>query len=111
MRLSLTADEHAAIRAAAARLGMAVSAYAGEVVVAVATQVEPPEWSPWRDLMGEVMRAAAQSRRIAADLDRAVKALNADGHPTRTLEECARAAANSTRNLDELAEEIRSRLR
>ncbi|WP_157431461.1 hypothetical protein [Actinomadura hibisca] len=111
VRLSLTVDEHAAIRTAADRLGMAVSAYASEVVVAAATQAEPPQWSPWRELMGEVIRAAGQSRHIGANLDQAVKALQAGGHPTRALEEYARVAAYSTRNLDELAEQIRSRLR
>lgn len=90
---------------------MAMSAYAGEVVVAVATQADPPQWSPLTELLGEVMRAAGQARRIGINLNQAVAALHSVGQPTRALEEYARVAAASTQSIDAVAEEIRRALR
>lgn len=111
VRVPLSEEEHAVVRAAAERVGMAVSAYAGEVIVAVAMQADPPHWSPLTELLGEVMRAAGQARRIGINLNQAVVALHSAGRPTRALEEYARVAAASTQSIDAVAEEIRRALR
>ncbi|TDD71119.1 hypothetical protein E1298_36175 [Actinomadura rubrisoli] len=108
--MALSEEEYAAVRAAAERVGMAVSAYAGTATVAMARRVDPPQWSPLTELMGEVMRAAGQARRIGINLNQAVAALHSSGHPTHALEQYARVAATSTQNIDELAEEIRRAL-
>ncbi|MFA1544576.1 hypothetical protein SM611_37115 [Actinomadura sp. DLS-62] len=83
----------------------------GEVVVAVAMQADPPQWSPLTELLGEVIRAAGQARRIGINLNQAVATLHSAGWPTRALEEYARVAADSTRSIDAVAEEIRRALR
>jgi predicted component of type VI protein secretion system len=71
---------------------------------------DPPEWSPLVELLGEVMRAAGQARRIKGDLNRAVAALQSLGHPNLGLEEHAKAAAVSIRKMDDVAEQIRKAL-
>jgi hypothetical protein len=99
------------VAAAADRVGMAVGAYVGETALAVAMSADPPEWSPLRELLGEVIRAAGQTRRIGVNLNQAVAALNALGRPTYALEQYGRVAARTAMNLDDAAEEIRLALR
>ncbi|TDE29983.1 hypothetical protein [Actinomadura sp. 6K520] len=111
MRIPLSEEEYAVVLAAAERVGMAVSAYAGEVTVAVAMQADPPRWSPLTELLSEVMHAAGQARRIGINLNQAVAALHSAGQSTRALEQYARVAAASTQNIDAVAEEIRRALR
>ncbi|WP_346043767.1 hypothetical protein [Actinomadura chokoriensis] len=111
VRIPLSEEEYAVVRAAAERVGMAVSAYVGEVTVAVAMQTDPPQWSPLTELLGEVMQAAGQARRVGINLNQAVAALHSTGRPTYALEQYARIAADSTQNIDAVAEEIRRALR
>jgi len=111
VRVSLTEAEYAAVRAAAAQQQMAVAAYAGQVLVAVAERTDPPEWTPLRELLGQLLRASAQVRRIGNNLNQAVTALHALGYPTEALQGYARVASATVENLDDLAEEIRERLR
>ncbi|WP_119730068.1 hypothetical protein [Thermomonospora amylolytica] len=96
--------------AAAARERMAVAAFAGQVLVAVAERGEAPAFTPLRELMGQVMRASAQVRRIGVNLNQAVAALNTLGQPTDALQQYARVVSAAVRNLDDLAEQIRERL-
>ncbi|SEG94076.1 hypothetical protein SAMN04489712_1434 [Thermomonospora echinospora] len=110
VRVPFTEAEYAAVCAAAERQQMAVAAYAGQVLVAVAEGADPPQWTPLRELMGQVIRAAEQVRRIGNNLNQAVAALHALGRPTGALEGYARVASAAVENLDELAEEIRRRL-
>ncbi|GAA2621216.1 hypothetical protein GCM10010411_66380 [Actinomadura fulvescens] len=109
--MQVSESEYIVVRSAAQRLGLAVGAYAAEVVVAVASQSDPPQWSPLRELMSEVMRAAGQVRRVGVNLNQAVAALHSAGYPTAALQEYARVAVTTVTKLDDVAEEIRRNVR
>ncbi|MFD0857144.1 hypothetical protein ACFQ07_33370 [Actinomadura adrarensis] len=110
VRVRFSEEEYLAVSAAAERLGLAVGAYAGAATLAAATRADPPEWSPLTELLGELMCAAGQARRIGVNLNQAVAALHSLGYPTMALGEYARVATRSIRNMDEVAEQIRKRL-
>ncbi|MFI0448071.1 hypothetical protein [Actinomadura sp. 6N118] len=111
LRVQVTEREYVLVRSAAQRMGLAVGAYAAEVVVAAASESDPPQWSPLRELMSEVMRAAGQVRRVGVNLNQAVAALHSAGYPTGALHEYARVATTTVTKLDDVAEEIRRKVR
>ncbi|MBA9005183.1 hypothetical protein HNR21_004065 [Actinomadura cellulosilytica] len=85
VRVDLTEEEYAAVRDAAARERFAVSAYAGQVLVAVAQGGHAPEFVPLRELMRHLLQASGQVRRIGINLNQAVAALHSLGKPTGAL--------------------------
>ncbi|MDB4872463.1 MAG: hypothetical protein JWL97_3467 [Gemmatimonadales bacterium] len=106
----MTEEEFAAVAWAAERLGMALGAYAGEAAVAAARNVEPPQWSPLRDMLSLLMQAADQVRRVGVNLNQAVAALHSTGHPAEALQGYAAVAARTLERLDDLTDEIWCRL-
>jgi hypothetical protein len=111
VEFSLTEAEYADMRAASARAGLAVGAYAAEAALAVARGVTSPADAPLREALGEFVRAAGLVRRIGVNLNQAVARLNATGQRSGDLLPYAAACLRRADRLDEAAEVIRRRLR
>jgi|SRR5580693_5643171 hypothetical protein len=108
---SLTDEEFADLDAAAARAGLARGAYAAEAALSVARGVTCPADSPFREALGEFIRAAGLVRRIGVNLNQAVAKLNATGQRSGDLLPYAAACLRRAERLDAVAEEVRRRLR
>jgi hypothetical protein len=111
VEFSLTDEEFGELGAAAARAGLATGAYAAEAALSVARGVASPADSPFREALGEFIRAAGLVRRIGVNLNQAVAKLNATGQPSGDLLPYASACLRRVERLDMTAEEIRRRLR
>jgi hypothetical protein len=110
VEFSLTEEEFSDLKAAAARAGLARGAYAAEVVLSVSRGVACPADSPFREALGEFVRAAGLMRRIGVNLNQAVAKLNATGQPSGDLLPYAAACLRRAERLDAVAEQIRRRL-
>jgi hypothetical protein len=106
----LTAAEYAMLSAAAERERLAVGAYAAQASLAAARGTARPEYAALRQLLGAVMQASEQVRRIGINFNQAVTALNSTGEFTQQLPKYAAAAARTVDKLDEVADEVRRRL-
>jgi hypothetical protein len=111
VEFSLTNQEFDELDAAAARAGLARGAYAAEAALSVARGVTCPVDSPFREALGEFIRAAGLVRRIGVNLNQAVAKLNATGQRSGDLLPYAAACLRRAERLDAAAEEIRRRLR
>jgi hypothetical protein len=111
VEFSLTNEEFDDLNAAAARAGLARGAYAAEAALSVARGVTCPADSPFRQALGEFIRAAGLVRRIGVNLNQAVAKLNATGQRSGDLLPYAAACLRRAERLDAAAEEIRRRLR
>jgi hypothetical protein len=111
VEFSLTDEEFGDLDAAALRAGLARGAYAAEAALSVARGVTCPADSPFREALGELVRAAGLVRRIGVNLNQAVAKLNATGQRSGDLLPYAAACLRRAERLDAAAEEIRRRLR
>jgi Mobilization protein NikA len=111
VEFSLTDEEFADLEAAAARAGLARGAYAADAALSVARGVTCPADNPFREALGEFIRAAGLVRRIGVNLNQAVAKLNATGQRSGDLLPFAAACLRRAERLDAAAEEIRRRLR
>jgi hypothetical protein len=111
VEFSLTDEEFGDLDAAAARAGLARGAYAAEAALSVARGVTCPADSPFREALGEFVRAAGLVRRIGVNLNQAVAKLNATGQYSGDLLPYAAACLRRAERLDAAAEEIRRSLR
>lgn len=111
VEFSLTNEEFGDLDAAAARAGLARGAYAAEAALSVARGVTCPADNPFREALGEFIRAAGLVRRIGVNLNQAVAKLNATGQRSGDLLPYAAACLRRAERLDAAAEEIRRRLR
>jgi hypothetical protein len=111
VEFSLTNEEFDDLNAAAARAGLAKGGYAAEAALSVARGVTCPADSPFREALGELIRAAGLVRRIGVNLNQAVAKLNATGQRSGDLLPYAAACLRRAERLDAAAEEIRRRLR
>jgi hypothetical protein len=111
VEFSLTDEEFGALGAAAARAGLARGAYAAEAALSVARGVASPADSPFREALGEFVRAAGLVRRIGVNLNQAVAKLNATGQHSTELLLYAAESIRRAEQLDAAAEQIRKRLR
>jgi hypothetical protein len=109
--IKLSAAEKAAVRAAAARAGMAPGAFAAQAVVDVAEDWVRPGPAVRRELMAELMDAAELVRRAGVNLNQAVARLNATGQPGLDLEPSAQFCMRAVRRADETVQLIRRGLR
>lgn len=109
MRVSLADDEYESVRAAAAREHLAVGAFVATATMAVVRGRERPEHAVLREVLGELIHASGQARRIGVNLNQAVAALNSADAPLQ-LRWYAEAAARAVRKLDSLADEVCRRL-
>jgi hypothetical protein len=111
VEFSLTDEEFGQLSDAAARAGLAKGAYAAEAALSVARGVTSPADSPFREALGELIRAAGLVRRIGVNLNQAVAKLNATGQRSGDLLPYAAESLRRAERLDAAAEEIRKRLR
>ena len=111
VEFSLTDEEFGDLDAAAVRAGLARGAYAAEAALSVARGVTCPADNPFREALGEFIRAAGLVRRIGVNLNQAVAKLNATGQRSGDLLPYAAACLRRAERLDAAAEEIRRRLR
>ena len=111
MEFSLSDEEFGELGAAAARAGLARGAYAAEAALSVARGVRSPADSPFREALGEFVRAVGLVRRIGVNLNQAVAKLNATGHRPGELLAYAEESIRRAERLDAAAEQIRKRLR
>jgi len=98
-------------RSAAALAGLARGAYAAEAALSVARGLASPADSPFREALGELIRAAGLIRRIGVNLNQAVAKLNATGQRSGDLLPYAAESLRRVARLDAAAEEVRKRLR
>jgi hypothetical protein len=111
VEFSLTDEEFGELYTAATRAGLARGAYAAEATLSVARGVTSPADSPFREALGEFVRAAGLVRRIGVNLNQAVAKLNATGQNSGELLPYAAESIHRAEQLDAAAEEIRKRLR
>ncbi|MFI8547826.1 hypothetical protein [Spirillospora sp. NPDC077959] len=88
---------------------MATGAWAAQALLAAANGTPRPEYVELRELLGAVMHASGQVRRIGVNFNQVVAALNS-GDPPPQLRWYADSAARTVRKLDDLADELRERL-
>jgi len=111
VEFSLTDEEFGDLDAAATRAGLARGAYAAEAALSVARGVACPADNPFREALGEFIRAAGLVRRIGVNLNQAVARLNATGQRSGDLLPYAAVCLRRAERLDAAAEEIRRKLR
>lgn len=106
---SLTDEEFQIVSAAAEREHLADGAYAALATLAAARGTAHPEYVLLRELLMEIMHATGQVRRVGVNLNQSVAALNS-GELLDQLQWYAQAAARTVAKLDDLADQISSRL-
>ena len=99
--VSYTDDEFASVLAASQSAGLTPTGYIAESALAAARDGEPPDTSPWRLAMYELMDARIQVRRIGVNINQATRVLNATGEPPVWLEQVASIAGGAVARLDE----------
>jgi hypothetical protein len=107
VQFSLTQAEFDEISLAASRSGLARGAFAAEVTLAAARDVQSRAASPLREALAELMAAAGLVRRIGTNLNQAVARLNATGQRGEDLLPAAEFCVRVIRRLDEAAEQVR----
>ncbi|MDL4816929.1 hypothetical protein [Actinomadura opuntiae] len=105
----LSDNEHAVVSRAAEREHLATAAWAALTLLAAATGKPRTQNNELREVLQAVMQVRGQAHRIGVNLNQAVAALNS-GEVSSTIQWYARAAAQTIRKLDELADELRRRL-
>jgi hypothetical protein len=88
---------------------LAHGAYTAQATLAAARNIDRPEYSVLRELLGALMHASGQVRRIGVNLNQAVAALNS-GELSDLLSMYAAAAYRTVSKLDEIADDVRTRL-
>jgi len=111
IRFDLSEREFGEIRAAAEQAGLAKGAFVAQAALAVARGGGLPPESPHRQALGEFIRAAGLVRRIGVNLNQAVAKLNATGQRSGDLLPYAAESIRRAQLLDQVAEELRKRLR
>jgi hypothetical protein len=110
LEFSLAEEKFGFLDAAAARAGLARGAYAAGATLSAARGVACPADSPFREALGEFIRAAGLVRRIGVNLNQAVATLNATGQRSGDLLPYAAACLRRAERLDAPAEQIRRQL-
>jgi hypothetical protein len=106
----LAPDEVAELAAAADRARLRLSGYIAEAALAAARNTRPPLHDPVRDALAELIRASNQLRRVAGNLNQAVKALNATGTAPVWLADALRITMQSVGNVDAAADAMARQL-
>jgi hypothetical protein len=109
VKVLLSEEEYAVLSQAAARERLAHGAYTAQAMLAAARNIDRPEYSVLRELLGALMHASGQVRRIGVNLNQAVAALNS-GEFSDLLPMYAHAAYRTVSKLDEVADEVWIRL-
>ncbi|MFC4906910.1 plasmid mobilization protein [Actinomadura gamaensis] len=106
---SLSRQEYAVLRDAARRSHLAVGAFVAHAALAEATGAGRADHAELRALLGELMQAGGQVRRLGVNLNQAVAALHS-GELAQQLGAYAHACARAVDKLDRTADEICRRL-
>jgi hypothetical protein len=110
VEFSLTEEEFDVLGAAAARAGLARGAYAAEAALSAASGTTSPADAPFREALGELIRAVGLVRRIGVNLNQAVAKLNATGQRSGDLLPYAVESLRRAQGLDAAAEAVRRRI-
>lgn len=110
LKVRLSEQEYGLLSAAAQREGLANGAYAAQMVLAAARNINAPQHAVLRELLAALMHAAGQVRRIGVNLNQAVAATHSTGELSAVLGLYAETAHRTIRRLDDIADEIRRRL-
>lgn len=102
----LSAAEKETLSAAAARAGLALSAYLGQAAMDAAENRAAPVSSVHRDLLAELIRASGLVRRAGTSLNQAAARLNAERAPGPDLIPAAAFVTRAARHVDEAALKI-----
>ena len=111
MKLRYSEAELADVAAAAWRSGLTPAGFAAEAALAAARGTSPPASEPWREALLEVMAARTQVRRLASNVNQAVRALNGTGEAPDWLDRAVAVTARAVERLDGAAAELSRRLR
>ncbi len=103
-------EEFAALQAAAARSGLATTAYVGEASLAAARGSTPPATSLLYQLAEEMVTARRQVRRFGANVNQAVAALHSTGQAPDWLGAATRRCDQAVESLDAAVAAIVRRL-
>jgi hypothetical protein len=112
-----SARERAEVEAAAVAVGMSVTGFAAEAVLSVARKVPVSHASAvQREALALLQRQLFEARtavnRFGSNVNQAVAALHATGHPPiEALAQATSLCARAVRNLDGLIDEVHRRLR
>lgn len=101
LTISYTDDEFASVLAASRTAGLTPTGYVADAALAAARDDEPPDTSPWRLAMCELMDARIQVRRVGVNINQAARVLNTTGEPPPWLERVASTADEAVARLDE----------
>jgi hypothetical protein len=110
VEFTLGEEEHALLRAAARRAGLAPAAYAATAVMAAAQGSPAGDRETRRQALTELMRAAGLTRRIAVNLRQAAAALTAAGQPAGDLPAYAAWTIRRADRIDAAADAVRKSL-
>ena len=111
LKLRYSEQEYAAVQQAAVRAGLTPSGYAAEVALAAATSTSPPEPTPWREALLEVIAARTQVRRYAVNVNQAVAVLHSTGALPEWFAATVAGTDRAVTRLDAAAVELARRLR
>lgn len=107
--IALSDEEYASLARAAAGEKLATGAWAALTLLAAVEGKRRADSVELREVLQAVLQARGQAQRIGVNLNQAVAAWNS-GDLSPTLRWYARAAAQTVRKLDDLADELRNRL-
>lgn len=115
VRFDLSEAEYAELAAAADAAGLARGAFAAKATLAAVRGSSTPAGAPaagaLREVLAELMRASTLVQRIGVNLNQAVAQLNATGQAPGSLVPIAEHCAHRVELLDQVAEQVRNRIR
>lgn len=115
VRFDLSEAEYAELAAAAAGVGLARGAFAAKATLAAVRGSSTPAGRPaigeLREVLAELLRVGTLVQRIGVNLNQAVAQLNATGEAPGSLVPIAEHCARRVALLDEVAEQVRNRIR
>lgn len=115
VRFDLSEAEYAELAAAADGAGLARGAFAAKATLAAvrgsSAQAEMPAVGGLREVLAELMRVGTLVQRIGVNLNQAVAQLNATGQAPGSLVPIAEHCTRRVELLDQLAEQLRNRIR
>ena len=111
IRFALSEQEHATVKEAASRAGLAKGAYAAEATLASARGFAAEPDTGFREALEELTHASQLVRKIGVLLNQAVAKLHATGQAPGELGPCAQTCMRRVERLDQAAEQVRRALR
>lgn len=110
LRVKVTAEEMATIKAEAARMVLSVGAWAGDACMTVAANHGADTDEVLRELLGELMDLTNLTRRAGTNLNQAVARLNATGQAGPDLEPAAEYVMRIADRVEQTSRAVSRRL-